>query len=79
MNNKHPAPFPVKLVERIISSTKAKIVLDPFIGSGSTAIAAKNLGRNYIGIEISQEYVDLANYRIGSKIDKICVEEKFSC
>lgn len=79
MNNKHPAPFPVKLVERIISSTKAKIVLDPFIGSGSTAIAAINLGRNYIGIEISQEYVDLANYRIGSKIDKICVEEKFSC
>ena len=43
--NKHPAPFPVALIERIISSTDAKIVLDPFMGSGTTALAAKNLDR----------------------------------
>lgn len=64
MNNPHPAPFPVALIERVISSTNAKTVLDPFMGSGTTAIAAKNLGRNYVGIEISEEYVNLANQRL---------------
>lgn len=62
--NDHPAPFPVGLIERIISSTKAKLILDPFIGSGTTAIAAKILQRNYIGIEISPEYVRMAENRI---------------
>ncbi len=64
LNNPHPAPFPVELIERIISSTTAKIVLDPFMGSGTTAIAAKNLGRYYIGIDVSQEYCDMAEKRI---------------
>ncbi|MFN8420455.1 MAG: site-specific DNA-methyltransferase [Anaerolineae bacterium] len=64
LNNPHPAPFPVKLVERIIGSTDARIILDPFMGSGTTAIAAKNLERNYIGIEISPEYCKLAEDRI---------------
>jgi modification methylase len=64
LNNKHPAPFPVDLVERIISSTNAKIILDPFMGSGTTAVAAKRLGRNYIGIELSPGYCDMANKRI---------------
>lgn len=64
MKNPHPAPFPVQLIERIIGSTKAQIVLDPFMGSGTTAIAAKNLGRDYIGIEISPEYCELAENRI---------------
>lgn len=41
MNNSHPAPFPIQLIDRIIGSTEAKIVLDPFMGSGTTAIAAK--------------------------------------
>lgn len=63
MNNDHPAPFPIALIERIISSTNAKIVLDPFIGSGTTAIAAQKLNRNYIGIEISQDYVNKAQLR----------------
>lgn len=62
--NGHPAPFPVPLIERIISSTTAKVVLDPFMGSGTTAVAAKNLQRQFIGIEISQEYCDLANRRL---------------
>lgn len=65
MNNPHPAPFPVALIERIISSTYAKIILDPFIGSGTTAIAAKHCNRNFIGIEISEEYCELARQRIG--------------
>jgi modification methylase len=64
MKNTHPAPFPVKLIERIISSTEAQLVLDPFMGSGTTAIAALNLGRNYIGIDLSKKYCDSADERI---------------
>lgn len=64
MKNPHPAAFPVPLIERIIASTKAKIVLDPFMGSGTTAIASMKLKRNYIGIELSPEYVELAEKRI---------------
>ncbi len=57
-NNSHPAPFPLELPKRCIESTDAKIVLDPFSGSGTTAIAAKQLGVNYIGIDISPEYCE---------------------
>ena len=64
MKNKHPAPFPVALVERIIASTDAKIILDPFMGSGTTAVAAKNLGRDFVGIEISQEYCEMSRERL---------------
>jgi site-specific DNA-methyltransferase (adenine-specific) len=64
MNNKHPAAFPVKLIERVISATNAKIVLDPFMGSGTTAIAAINFKRNFIGIDTSPEYCEMARKRI---------------
>jgi len=64
MNNKHPAAFPVDLIDRIVSSTNAKIILDPFMGSGTTAISALNFKRNYIGIEISPEYCEMATKRI---------------
>jgi site-specific DNA-methyltransferase (adenine-specific) len=63
MNNPHPAPFPVDLIERIISSTFSKLILDPFIGSGTTAIAARNQGRDFIGIDISEKYSDMAEKR----------------
>lgn len=62
--NPHPAPYPLKLIERCIASTTAEIVLDPFMGSGTTAVAAKKLGRKFIGLEISQHYCDMANIRI---------------
>ncbi len=64
MNNPHPAPFPVALIDRIISSTYAKTVLDPFMGSGTTAIAALMNNINYLGIEISPEYIEIAERRI---------------
>lgn len=64
MKNGHPAPFPVKLIDRIISSTNAKMILDPFMGSGTTAISAINFNRGYIGIEISPEYCKMAEERI---------------
>jgi site-specific DNA-methyltransferase (adenine-specific) len=62
--NTHPAPFPVELVDRIVSSTHASIVFDPFMGSGTTAISALKFNRNYVGIEISSEYCIKAEKRI---------------
>ena len=64
MKNGHPAPFPVALIDRIISSTDARIILDPFMGSGTTAIAALLNGRDYIGIELSEQYCVMAENRI---------------
>lgn len=64
MRNHHPAPFPVKLIDRIVSSTDAKTILDPFMGSGTTALSAINFNRNYIGIDISPEYCEVAERRI---------------
>ena len=64
LKNEHPAPFPVALIDRIISSTDAKVVLDPFMGSGTTAVVAQALKRDYIGIEISEDYCRMAENRI---------------
>lgn len=64
MNNEHPAAFPVDLINRIISSTNAQIILDPFMGSGTTAVSAINFNRHYIGIDISPEYCEMAEKRI---------------
>jgi modification methylase len=64
MKNPHPAPFPVKLIDRIVSSTNAKTILDPFMGSGTTALSAINFKRDYIGIDISPEYCAMAEKRI---------------
>lgn len=62
--NDHPAPFPVELIDRIISSTTAQIVLDPFMGSGTTAVVAAGLGRDFIGIEKSAKYCEAAIERL---------------
>lgn len=64
MNNEHPAAFPVDLIDRIIGSTNAKVILDPFMGSGTTAISALNFKRNYIGVDLSPEYCEMARKRI---------------
>ena len=64
MKNEHPAPFPVALIERIISSTKAQLILDPFSGSGTTAVTALGLKRNFIGIELSPDYCRLSEERL---------------
>jgi site-specific DNA-methyltransferase (adenine-specific) len=62
----HPATFPEKLAEdHILSwSNPGDLVLDPFMGSGTTAKMAKLNGRNFIGFDVSQEYVDIANKRL---------------
>lgn len=66
ISNKHVAVYPVDFVEYFIKgSTKENdLVLDPFIGTGTTAIACNNLNRNWIGFELIQEYCDDANDRI---------------
>jgi site-specific DNA-methyltransferase (adenine-specific) len=66
MNNVHPAAFPVALIDRIVSSTDATVILDPFMGSGTTAISALNFQRNYIGIDISPDYCADAGERIAA-------------
>ena len=70
----HPAMFPEKLAEdHIISwSNEGDVVLDPFAGSGTTLKMAKKLNRNYIGIEISAEYIKIIHKRLGY------VEERYS-
>lgn len=62
--NSHPAPFPVELAENCIKSVDGGIVLDPFIGSGSTALAAEKHNREWIGIEQSPLYIEMAQKRI---------------
>ena len=63
-DNPHPAPFPLELAERCINAVQAGPVLDPFMGSGTTAIAAENLGIDWIGIEKSPFYMAMAQERI---------------
>ncbi|MRJ02148.1 MAG: site-specific DNA-methyltransferase [Epsilonproteobacteria bacterium] len=67
----HPAPFPVELPYRCIQlyTFQGEIVLDPFMGSGQTALAALKSKRFYIGYEIKREYVDLAQRRIGEYLN----------
>lgn len=67
-NTWHPAPFPLALAERVIDATTAPLVCDPFIGSGTTALAAKRLGRTYIGIEQSAAYVARARIALGEAV-----------
>ena len=62
--NPHPAPFPLELARRCIASTEAQTVLDPFMGSGITAVAAQIEGRDWIGIELSEQYAAMARERI---------------
>ena len=62
----HPAQYPERLIERVIlaGSNNGETVLDPFMGSGTTAVVAKKLGRNYIGYELVEDYIEMANKRL---------------
>lgn len=69
----HPAPYPVELAERLIRmfSFVGDTVLDPFLGSGSTALAAASCGRNSIGVELSPNYFELTSGRIQKTLKKL--------
>ena len=64
----HPTQKPILLIKRLVEmlSLKDMIVLDPFIGSGTTAVACKETGRDYIGIEKDKKYVEIARKRINA-------------
>lgn len=64
----HPAPFPYTLAEDHIKSWSniGDLVFDPFLGSGTTGIAAKNLGRDFMGVELDEDYFRIAKERIGA-------------
>jgi modification methylase len=66
LNNRHPAPFPVEIPKRCIESTGAKIVLDPFLGSGTTAVAAEETGVAWVGIDSSLDYCKMAEERLAA-------------
>ncbi|MDD4688112.1 MAG: site-specific DNA-methyltransferase [Candidatus Cloacimonetes bacterium] len=72
----HPAPFPEELPHRLIKlfSFKNDIILDPFIGSGTTAIAAIKNARRFVGYEINPEYVELAKKRVNAQIDQLEIQ-----
>lgn len=65
--NHHPTVKPIKLMEYLIKliTPPNGVILDPFMGSGSTGVAAKNLGFNFTGIELNEEYFEIAKKRIG--------------
>lgn len=64
----HPAPFPPELPARLIElySFEGDVVLDPFCGSGTTCLAARDAGRHYVGYEIRESYVELACRRLAA-------------
>lgn len=69
--DEHPCQLPVPLLERLILMTTDEndIVFDSFMGTGTTAVAAKQLGRNFIGIDIDQKYIEIAKNNISRAIE----------
>jgi site-specific DNA-methyltransferase (adenine-specific) len=65
----HPCQLPIHLLERIIlmSTNEGDVILDPFVGTGTTAIAAERLGRKYIGFDIDNNYVNITNDKINKE------------
>jgi len=66
----HPAEKPVNLIKKMLenSTKKGDLVLDTFLGSGTTAVACKELQRNFIGIEIDPKYIKIANERLAQEV-----------
>jgi site-specific DNA-methyltransferase (adenine-specific) len=69
----HPAPFPEKLAYRLVRmfSFTEDTVLDPFMGTGTTLVAAARCGRNGIGVEIEADYVDIARHKLDRKLTRL--------
>jgi len=67
-DNEHPCPFPLSLPLKAIGATDAALVLDPFMGSGTTLRAAKDLSRRAIGIELDERYCEIAARRMAQEV-----------
>ena len=67
-NTKHPAPFPKKLVENciLLTTEEGDLILDPFLGSGTTAVVSKKIKRDFIGIELDSNYLDISKSRLNN-------------
>ena len=79
-NPKHPAQKPVSILKKMIeiASNEGDIVFDPFMGVGSTGVAALNLGRRFIGVELNESYFDAARIRIDSTLNPENPQHKMS-
>lgn len=68
--DEHPCQLPIHLIERIVlmSSDENDVVLDPFSGTGTTALAAKRLGRNFIGFEFDKNYAEIAENKLAQEV-----------
>ena len=69
----HPAPFPVELPQRLIDlyTFESDVVLDPFMGSGTTAVAAVRTGRHYLGYDTDEGYAKAARQRVAAEVDAL--------
>jgi len=79
-NRVHPTQKPLRLLQYLITSfsKESEVILDPFLGSGTTAVACKQLNRNFIGIEINPDYCKIAEKRLASipkRLDKLLETE----
>ncbi len=72
--DRHPTEKPVELMEQVIEWTDGAIV-EPFLGSGTTGVAAVRLGRRFIGVEIDPDYFEIAKRRIQDELDKVAFLE----
>ena len=74
----HPAPFPVELPQRFLElyTYEGDVVLDPFMGSGSTAVAAVRTGRHFLGYDTDPAYVDAARARVAAERDRLLAAER---
>ena len=72
----HPSQKPIKLIREILSMADFTIVLDPFLGSGTTAVAAKILGRKCVGIEISEKYCEIAARRCSQSVMQLDIPKE---
>jgi DNA modification methylase len=72
----HPAPFPIELPARLIDlyTYRGDLVLDPFVGSGTTAVAAIRAGRHFVGYDLERSYIELAEARVEAELQRLQCE-----